>query len=174
MAPTHAALLRGINVGGHARVPMADLRALATGLGLNDVRTIGTSGNLLFSGGNEATARDVERALSAAVGFTPPVIVRSLTRLVDVASAARREFPDAEPQMLVGIFLSEPTAADPAVAFSEYPEDVRAAGDDLIADYVNGQARSKLGADRLERILGVAAVTVRNINTIEKLAGYTT
>ncbi|HEX8535696.1 MAG TPA: DUF1697 domain-containing protein, partial [Allosphingosinicella sp.] len=42
------ALLRGINVGGKTSIPMAELRALAEGIGLSDVRTYIQSGNLLF------------------------------------------------------------------------------------------------------------------------------
>jgi len=40
-------LLRGINVGGHRRVPMADLRALLAGLGYERVRTHLQSGNVV-------------------------------------------------------------------------------------------------------------------------------
>ena len=43
---THIALLRAVNVGGHGAVAMAALRALATELGLEDVRTL-LSGNLV-------------------------------------------------------------------------------------------------------------------------------
>ncbi len=46
---TFIALLRGINVGGHNKVPMADLRALCEGdLGWRDVESYIQSGNLVF------------------------------------------------------------------------------------------------------------------------------
>ena len=39
MAQTYIVFLRGINVGGAGKLPMADLRALCEGAGLADVRT---------------------------------------------------------------------------------------------------------------------------------------
>ena len=39
MDRSYVALLRGINVGAHNRVPMADVRSLMTRLGYSDVRT---------------------------------------------------------------------------------------------------------------------------------------
>ena len=45
---SYVALLRGINVGGHNRVPMAELRAGLAGLGYSDVRTHLQSGNVVF------------------------------------------------------------------------------------------------------------------------------
>lgn len=44
----HVMFLRGINVGG-TTVPMADLRACLAGLGLQDVRTVLQTGNVVFS-----------------------------------------------------------------------------------------------------------------------------
>ena len=54
---TYVGLLRGINVGGHNRVAMADLRRLCERLGLEDVRTLLQSGNVVFrSAGEDASA----------------------------------------------------------------------------------------------------------------------
>jgi uncharacterized protein (DUF1697 family) len=47
------ALLRGVNVGGHRKVPMAELRALMEELGYEDVRTYVQSGNVVFTGPDE-------------------------------------------------------------------------------------------------------------------------
>lgn len=46
---THVALLRGINVGGHNRLPMADLRQLVRSLGYAEVATYVQSGNVVFT-----------------------------------------------------------------------------------------------------------------------------
>ena len=45
---THIALLRGINVGGHRKLPMAELRELCLVLGWKDVQTYIQSGNVVF------------------------------------------------------------------------------------------------------------------------------
>lgn len=65
MARTHLALLRGINVGGANKVPMVDLRAMATRLGWTDVATHVNSGNLVFTTTGEVA--DLESALAAEV-----------------------------------------------------------------------------------------------------------
>ena len=49
MATTYAALLRGINVGGGKKVPMAELRTLMEGLGYDGVRTYLQSGKAVFA-----------------------------------------------------------------------------------------------------------------------------
>ena len=46
--PSWIALLRGVNVGGRRKLPMADLRTTLTGLGLSDVATYIQSGNVVF------------------------------------------------------------------------------------------------------------------------------
>lgn len=47
--PTHVALLRGINVGRHNRVAMADLRHVVSSLGHTEVATYIQSGNVVFT-----------------------------------------------------------------------------------------------------------------------------
>ena len=54
---TQIALLRGINVGGHKMVAMADLRTLITQLGFADVRSLLQSGNVVFTGGSRTGSR---------------------------------------------------------------------------------------------------------------------
>ncbi len=49
MATMYAALLRGINVGGNRKIPMAELRALLEETGYDDVRTYLQSGQAVFS-----------------------------------------------------------------------------------------------------------------------------
>ena len=49
MTDRRVALLRGINVGRAKRISMGDLRALFTGLGYGDVRTLLNSGNVVFT-----------------------------------------------------------------------------------------------------------------------------
>lgn len=65
MPRSHLALLRGINVGGAHKVPMAELRAMAGRLGWTDVATHVNSGNLVFTAAG--TVADLEAALAAEV-----------------------------------------------------------------------------------------------------------
>jgi uncharacterized protein (DUF1697 family) len=74
----YVALLRGINVGPHRRVAMADLRALMGGLGYGDVQTLLQSGNAVFAadGVPEQVTRDLEREIAAELGVEVEVVVR--------------------------------------------------------------------------------------------------
>src|SRR5256712_13763154 len=59
---TYFALVRGINVGGHKQVAMADLRDLLTQLGFADARSLLQSGNLVFRS-DALTGSGLERLL---------------------------------------------------------------------------------------------------------------
>ena len=66
MADRQVVLLRGVNVGGHNRVPMAELATLLTELGCTDVRTFIQSGNAVV-GATAALARRLPGAVPAAI-----------------------------------------------------------------------------------------------------------
>ena len=63
---SHVALLRGINVGGRNKVPMADLRGVVASLGHTGVSTYIQSGNVLFSTRDTDTAK-LAAALESAI-----------------------------------------------------------------------------------------------------------
>src|SRR4029077_19444585 len=72
---THVALLRGINVGGNNKVPMAELREVGASLGHTAVSTYIQSGNVLFTA-QEGAAADapalaagLEQAIEQAFGL---------------------------------------------------------------------------------------------------------
>ena len=109
-----AALLRGINVGGRHRVPMAELRALLAEHGCTDVRTLIQSGNALFRapGDAEALSARLGAAIEARFGFPVPTIV--LDPAVFADARAMHPFLDGEgaPATLhVGFLAAEPEAA---------------------------------------------------------------
>ena len=62
---TYVALLRGINVGGHAKVEMPRLKQLFITLGCTDVMTYINSGNVIFSDGR--TAKELSLLIEAAM-----------------------------------------------------------------------------------------------------------
>jgi uncharacterized protein (DUF1697 family) len=91
------ALLRGINVGGHRKVPMADLRSLCEDLGLRDVRTYIASGNVVCTSTHRsasAVGSLLERGVDERFGHEVAVVVRTPQQLADVVD--RLPFPDAE------------------------------------------------------------------------------
>jgi uncharacterized protein (DUF1697 family) len=91
--PTHLALLRGINVGGHNKVPMAELRQVVASLGHAGVATYIQSGNVVFSAAEAGTAgiadttalaEALEQAIAAAFGVSVRVVVVSRDELAQV------------------------------------------------------------------------------------------
>lgn len=79
MARKYVALLRGINVGGKNKVPMADLRETFEEGGYEAVRTYIQSGNVLFRSSDPQSSLEshVEGLLEARFGVPLLVVVRS-------------------------------------------------------------------------------------------------
>lgn len=93
--PTHVALLRGVNVGGGNKVPMAELRQVIGTLGHTEVATYIQSGNVVYTPSHDDThalARELEAALAASFSVRSPVIVLSRAELAAVVSA--NPYPD--------------------------------------------------------------------------------
>jgi uncharacterized protein (DUF1697 family) len=113
---THVALLRGINLGGSNKVPMAELRQVVTSLGHADVTTYIQSGNVAFStqeSDNAELAQELEQAVAAAFGIQVRVVVFSREELAQVM----RDNPYADepnPRAVHAVFLS--AAPGPEVA----------------------------------------------------------
>jgi len=82
-------LFRGINVGGHNKVPMKDLVTLLCGLGLQQVRTYIQSGNVVFRGSGTAAAliEDIGAAVSRRFGFRPLLVLLDAKQLAQAAAA---------------------------------------------------------------------------------------
>src|SRR5690242_13338907 len=82
-------LLRGINVGGHKRIKMADLRALLEERGYADVKTHLQSGNVVLTSRKaaETVRKDVEQGIKEATGFDVDVVVRTAKQLADTVDS---------------------------------------------------------------------------------------
>lgn len=179
------ALLRGINVGGHRKVPMAELRTLLTDLGFGDVATYIQSGNVVFSGGPVDfvdAEESIVRAIADRFGFDVPVCVRDRSELVTALDRSTVLFPPSDDaggpndkrahdkRVHVG-FLS----AVPVIERVAAIDSGRSPGDVVIVDgreahvyYAVGAGSSKMTSDYIERTLDVA-MTMRNLTTLRKL-----
>ncbi len=167
---TYAAFLRGINVGGHKKVPMGELRAAAEGLGYGGVATYINSGNLVFTATEKAAA--LEQQLSAAIettfGFRVDVCVRSLAQLEKILAA--NPYPDEDASKVTVAFLASRPAAgleDRLASLATEDEPFTIAGTEVYVHYGQGLGRSAL-AEKFTQLAGVSA-TVRNVRTVEKV-----
>lgn len=170
----YVALLRGINVGGKNKVPMATLRELISGMGGTDVRTLLQSGNAVFGHGVRDPAQlaaDLERAIAGELGLTISCMVRSTADLRRVTAANPFSMDAVDGSRFLVVFLSGPAPADrlAAIDAAAYAPDAFAAGErEIYLNLPDGIRDSKLAALLTGRTLGVTA-TARNWNTVTKL-----
>ena len=145
------ALLRGINVGGQRKVPMAELRALASELGFEEARTLIASGNLLFSANGTAAALEakLEEAVERRFGFPVDIMVRTAAQWRGyIKSNPMAQEAEAAPRFLM-LFVGKQKAEEAALewlrARAAPGERIAAKGDAVWIFFANGGGRSKLG-----------------------------
>jgi uncharacterized protein (DUF1697 family) len=170
----HIALLRGINVGGHKKVPMAELRRALEDAGFEDVKTYVQSGNVALSAAETSPAevgRRVEQAIADAFGFDVAVVVRSRDEIAALVDEDPLGDVATNPTFRIVVFLAE--KLDPAMVADVDPEEF-APEAFALRDYEivmwapDGQRDSKLVKTLTEKRTGVVG-TARNWRTVEKL-----
>jgi len=168
-------LLRGVNVGGHHKIRMEELRELYESLGLRHAQTYVQSGNVVF----RTDARDFTRlskriadAIEQRFAFRPGVILRTAADLRGVIAAnpfASR--CDLDPSRLLVYFLASEPPADARgrlMRIETAPEELRMEGRELYIYCPNGMARPKVAWTFIEKTLQTSG-TGRNWNTVRKL-----
>jgi uncharacterized protein (DUF1697 family) len=83
----YVVLLRGINVGGHHKVPMGDLRNAFEEMGFSNIETLLNSGNVIFKGKSvqiETLEEDLGPHLQKCFGFPIPVLVRKAEEILEI------------------------------------------------------------------------------------------
>src|SRR5215467_9559391 len=162
----YVALLRGINVGGTGILPMKDLIAICARLGFANARTYIQSGNVIFESGlkEEAVMQKLEEALHAKMGKRIAVMVRTPAELC--ATLEANPFQDKEPNKVAVFFLAgKAPAAQLRGLTGPAGEQVHAGKREIYVYNPDGMGRSKLKLPVNE-----TDATVRNINTVGKLA----
>jgi uncharacterized protein (DUF1697 family) len=182
--PTHVALLRGINVGGSGKLPMAQLREVLESLGHREVATYIQSGNAVFTPATEVAtpelAHDLEDAIEAAAGFRPPTVV--LTGRELTAIHADNPFPRVtEPKQLHAGFFPLPLGSAYVARAREAQQRAHEQGSRdavvVAGSVVYLHTPDGLGRSRLAELLGRIRVddgakaqgTFRNWATVKKL-----
>ncbi|MBZ6226551.1 DUF1697 domain-containing protein [Streptomyces olivaceus] len=180
MTTRYAALLRGINVGGARKLPMADLRALLEELGHGGVRTHLQSGQAVFASGHgdeESLAAELARAIETRFGFPVDVLVRDHAYLRAVAEACPFPAADLEPKQLHVTYFSAPVDEErfaPVDRSAFRPEEFRLGDRALYLYAPDGLGRSRL-AEALAgpRVNKGLIATTRNWNTVTRLVELT-
>jgi uncharacterized protein (DUF1697 family) len=170
---TYVAMLRGINVGGHAKVGMADLRAAFAEMGFDDVQSYIQSGNVVFRTTSAATSlpATIEHKLDAAFGHGIRVVIRTHAQFVAVVGGNPLAGGGRDRSKLHVTFLASKPASSrvgglDAGAF--LPDEFRVAGREVYLHCPDGYGRTKINNAFFERALGVVATT-RTWNTVTTL-----
>jgi uncharacterized protein (DUF1697 family) len=170
----YLALLRGVNVGKSARVPMETLKSLLEGLGLGNVVTYLNSGNAMFDSTQSAPdlTRLIEDALQREFGQSIPTLVKTSSEVIAIADSVPSEWDnnDAEHTYVVYLFGD----ADRPDLVQELPVKLEF----LTIFYTPGAIvwnikRENYNRSRITKIAGHPAyslMTTRNVNTARKLA----
>ncbi|MBS0001363.1 MAG: DUF1697 domain-containing protein [Cyclobacteriaceae bacterium] len=80
------AFLRGINVGGHKKVPMQELKITFEKEGFRNVKTLLASGNVVFEG-NEKLTENISGALERDFGFLIRTIILPFEKIPEIVNS---------------------------------------------------------------------------------------
>jgi uncharacterized protein (DUF1697 family) len=171
---TYVALLRGINVGGKNKLPMATLAKIFADEGCADVSTFIQSGNVIFDAPAKAATTigaRVSKRIGKELELSVPVVVRAAGELATVPG--RNPFLKAgvDPDQLHVMFLADapPATAARALDPARSPGDSFAlVGRELYLRLPNGAGRSKLTNAYFDKALATVS-TARNWRTVLKL-----
>lgn len=169
---TYIALLKGINVGGHKKVPMADLRDLLSKSGFEDVKTYIQSGNVILKYSEENTQNIetiIQKVISTYFGFEVSVLVRDREHLKRIFDNC--PFTEEKKSKSYFTMLKDTPNNELVKIASEkvYDGEEYYIINDCIYFYCEkGYGKAKFNMNFFERKLKTTA-TARNYNTMVKL-----
>ncbi len=168
-------LLRAVNVGG-AKLPMAELRELATDLGATEVSTFIASGNLICEPPKDVKAfgSALEKAIQSKYGFFRECIIRTPAELTKERENYRFYIDDPKNGHIV-FLLEKPkkAAIEKAREIETGADRWEVIGREMHIRYDHGAGRSDMNGPAIGKALGVPG-TSRNLRTVEKLIELTT
>jgi uncharacterized protein (DUF1697 family) len=170
----YVALLRGINVGKGARVPMKTLKALLEGLGLGDVVTYLNSGNVVLDSALSASrlTQLINDELERAFGENIPTLVKTSAEVIAIAESIPSEWGsnDGEQTYVAYLFsdVDKPSLVSELPVKRQFMSIFYAPG-----AIVWNIKRENYNRSQITKIVGhssYARMTTRNVNTARKLA----
>ena len=170
----YVAMLRGINVGKGARVPMKTLKDLLEGLGFSNVVTYLNSGNVVFDSALSTTelTQLIEGELERTFGEQIPTLVKTSAEMIQIDESIPSEWGNnAGEQTYVAYLFSD---VDKPSLVSELPVKKQF----MSIMYTPGAIvwnikRENYNRSQITKIVGhssYARMTTRNVNTARKLA----
>jgi uncharacterized protein (DUF1697 family) len=169
---TYIALLRGINVGGHKKVPMAELRSILANSGFVGIKTYIQSGNVVFQTSEskkEVLEEKIKNLILNHFGFEVSVLVRNRSELMKIFN----DCPFPEKKKINSYFAILTHIPDIELVKDAcqktYENEEYYIIDDCIYFYcAKGYGKAKFSLNYIERKIKVGA-TARNYKTMLKL-----
>ena len=172
----YISVLRGINVSGHKKIKMADLKEIYQSLGFESVSTYIQSGNVIFQSSSTDKGdlkKIIEKEIKRKYDFHVPVTIlteQELKEIVDSCPYEEAKMEENGTRILVTFLQSDPPS-ESQEALKEYvksPEKLTIQGSEVYLYCPNGYGKSKLSNTFLENKLGISATT-RNWKSVKKL-----
>ena len=166
------AILRGINVGGHRKIKMADLKQMLANMGFENVETYIQSGNIAFNS-NESPVKlesNIEKEISKTFGFDVPVIIRNREEMANVINSNPYVDSSEITSLFVTFLSSQPgqTEIEKLNQFDVGDDMFIIRGKDIFMKCIGPYHKSKLTNALFEKNLKIKA-TSRNWKTCLKL-----
>lgn len=174
----YIALLRGVNISGKNKVPMAELRSCFADLGYADVSTHLNSGNVIFSAaedGETALADSIRTVIRGRLGLDVPVFVIPQEKLQELLGKAPDWWGTDDKAVYDNLIFVMPPASAEAIAEkagspSEGLEQVSICEDSIFWSF---DRRNYARANWWKKTAGAGIgelITIRTANTLRRLA----
>ncbi len=164
----YIAILRGINVSGSKKLPMAELRTLLSNLNFSDVTTYIQSGNVVFTSKDkdqEKLGSQISEAIKKQYDYEVPVLVKTIKQWKK--AMANNPFTEEDISKQAITFLAT-IPIETTIEIDSKNDQFKIIDSEVYLYFPNGFGRSKLTNNLFERKLKTQATT-RNWRTINKL-----
>ncbi|MBO6605757.1 DUF1697 domain-containing protein [Psychroserpens sp.] len=169
---TYIALIRGINVGGHNKLPMAELRVALEDVGLQKVRTYIQSGNVIFQSPKSvliALETIISKVIASIFGFQVPVIVKTPNAIKTILDHCPFSAEEKEKSHFILLNKVPDKMLVDQVSSLTFEDEYYYIIDDCLYFYSShGYGRTKFNMKTFEKKLQVVG-TSRNYKTMLKL-----
>jgi len=163
----YVALLRGINVSGKNKIPMADLKVMFESLGASDVQTYLNTGNVVYEGKNFSPA-DIVLGIKKTFDLDISVMILDRQHVLEIVDGYDL---DEGPKNCYITIMQDSIKVDLKGFIDQYktPEDIYKIMDKYIYFFFpNGYGRTKITNNFIEKKSALTATT-RNLKTMTKI-----
>ncbi len=168
----YVAFLRGINVGGHKKIKMADLRESLSKNGFENVQTYIQSGNVILDSNQNLSvvAERIKTSIHKDFAFDVPTLVLTPKTIENILKNNPFQKEEDTKNLYFALLHKPPENGNyDRLKSTDYPNEDFAIAEDCV--YFNcklGAAKAKLNNNVIEQKLKVTATT-RNLRTLQKM-----